>query len=108
MAYAVIARWTARADEVDEVARCLAALGQASRAEPGNLQYTVHRDPSDPLVFVIYEQYADEAAFQAHVEAPHFKEIALGDAIPRLASREGQSDRRLAGTPFGGPADPAD
>jgi quinol monooxygenase YgiN len=90
VAYAVIARWTARADEVDEVARCLAALGQASRAEPGNLQYTVHRDPSDPLVFVIYEQYADEAAFEAHVASAHFEELALGDGIPRLSARERQ------------------
>ena len=90
MAYAVIAKWTAKPDEVEEVERCLTAITPLARAEPGNLQYTVHRDPEDPLLFVIYEQYADEAAFQAHVAAPHFKEIALGDAIPRLASRERQ------------------
>jgi quinol monooxygenase YgiN len=90
MAYVVIAQWTAKPDEVDEVARCLGALGQASRAEPGNLQYTVHRDPADPRIFVIYEQYADEAAFQAHVDSPHFKEVALGDGIPRLSGRERQ------------------
>ena len=40
MAYVVAAKWTARPDEVDEVARCLGAPGPASRAEPGNLQYT--------------------------------------------------------------------
>ena len=90
MAYAVIAKWTAKPGEAEEVERCLAAITPLARAEPGNLQYTVHRDPDDPQVFVIYEQYADEAAFQAHVDAPHFKQIALGDAIPRLAARERQ------------------
>jgi quinol monooxygenase YgiN len=90
MAYVVIAWWTAKPDEIDAVAASLAKITPLAQAEPGNLQYTVHRDPANPAVFVIYEQYADEAAFQAHVDAPHFKEIALGDAIPRLAARERQ------------------
>jgi quinol monooxygenase YgiN len=90
MAYVVIATWTAKPDEVDAVAAGLTRITPLAQGEPGNLQYTVHRDPADPAVFVIYEQYADEAAFQAHVDAPHFKEIALGDLIPRLAARERQ------------------
>jgi hypothetical protein len=64
VAYAVIAAWTARPDEVEEVARCLDA----------------------PL----YEQYADEGAFEAHVGSAHFQELALEDGIPRLSARERQ------------------
>ena len=35
----------------------------------------------------MYEQYADEASYQAHVDTEHFKRDGLGDAIPRLAER---------------------
>jgi quinol monooxygenase YgiN len=88
MAYVVAAKWTAKPDEVDEVARCVAALVPLSRAEPGMIQYQAHRDPEDPAIFFFYEQYVDEDAFKAHGQSPHFQEIGFGDAIPRLASRE--------------------
>ena len=88
MAYVVAAKWIAKPDEVDEVARCVAALVPLSRAEPGMLMYQPHRDPEDPTVFYLYEQYVDEAAYKAHVDSPHFREIGFGDAIPRLAARE--------------------
>jgi len=88
MAYAVVARWVARPDEVQAVAAALQALTQATHAEPGNLVYQPHRDPADPRVFMIYEQYVDEAAFQAHAGSEHFAIHALRDAVPRLESRE--------------------
>ena len=52
------------------------------------IQYQPHRDPEDPTVFYIYEQYVDEAAYKAHVDSPHFQEHGFGDAIPRLSARE--------------------
>ena len=88
MAYVVAAKWIARPEEVDEVARCVAAMVPLSRAEPGMLVYQPHRDPEDPTVFYLYEQYVDEDAYKAHVESAHFQEIGFGDAIPRLAARE--------------------
>jgi quinol monooxygenase YgiN len=88
MAYVVIAKWTARPGQVPAVEAALRRLIAASRAEPGNLVYQCHRDPTDPRVFLIYERYADEAAFAAHSASPHFKEHALQDGIPRLESRE--------------------
>jgi quinol monooxygenase YgiN len=88
MAYAVVAKWTARSGEEAAVAASLAALTQATHAEPGNLVYQPHTDPDDPRVFMIYEQYVDEAAFQAHAASEHFAIHALRDAVPRLDSRE--------------------
>jgi autoinducer 2-degrading protein len=88
MAFVVAARWIAKPGEEDEVARCVAAMVPLSRAEPGMIMYQPHRDPEDPTVFYLYEQYVDEAAYQAHVDSPHFQEIGFGDAIPRLADRE--------------------
>jgi quinol monooxygenase YgiN len=88
MAYVVAAKWIAKPDEIDEVARCVALMTPLSRAEPGMIQYQPHRDPADPTVFSIYEQYVDEAAYKAHVDSPHFQEHGFGDAIPRLSARE--------------------
>jgi quinol monooxygenase YgiN len=88
MAFVVIAKWTAREGEEDAVAAAVEALVEPSRAEPGVLLYQPHRDPSDPKVFLLYEQYVDEAAYKAHGESAHFQRHGFEDAIPRLESRE--------------------
>ena len=48
-----------------------------------------HRAPEDPRLFFLYEQYADEAAYQAHMDSEHFTRLVKEEAIPRLLeSRE--------------------
>jgi autoinducer 2-degrading protein len=42
------------------------------RDEPGCLRFDVLQDNADPDHFFFYEVYRDEAAFQAHGQAPHF------------------------------------
>ena len=86
--YVVIARWVARPGEEEAVARALRVIVPASRAEPGMVAYQVHRDPSDPRVFTIYERYRSAEDYQAHADSPHMQEHGFGDAIPRLESRE--------------------
>lgn len=41
------------------------------KAEPGCLVYRPHRSTKDPDLFIFYEQYKDDAAFDAHRKAPH-------------------------------------
>jgi quinol monooxygenase YgiN len=88
MAYVVLARWVAKPGEEEAVAAAIDALIEPSRAEPGNLMYEAHRDPSDPRIFLIYERYVDEDGFTAHAESEHFQRLGYGDAIPRLEARE--------------------
>lgn len=88
MPLAVCARWEAREGEEDKVWNAAQSWIAATRQEPGNLLYVVHRDPDNPRVIFFYEQYTDESAFQAHRDSPHFQEHALGVAIPLLESRE--------------------
>ena len=88
MAYAVTARWTAREGEEDAVAAAIEQLVDPSRAEPGMILYVPHRDPEDPRVFFFYEQYTDQAAYEAHGASEHFQRLGFGDAIPRLEDRE--------------------
>ena len=45
--------------------------------------------PEDPRLFFLYEQYADEAGYQAHMDSEHFTRLVKEEAIPRLLeSRE--------------------
>ena len=53
----------------------LAALLQEQAAvvkknEPGCLVYRPHRSTKDPDVFIFYEQYKDDAAFDVHRKSP--------------------------------------
>ena len=80
--------WVAREGEGEAVANLLRRLASLSRAEPGCLQYDPHRDPEDPDTFFLFERYVDEAALEAHAASPHFQELVLQEALPRLASRE--------------------
>ena len=47
------------------------AVAEIRAREPGTLVYATHAVRDAPLARVFYELYADEAAFQAHEEAPH-------------------------------------
>jgi quinol monooxygenase YgiN len=88
MAFVLVARMTARDGEQDRVAELIPQLVEASRAEPGNVHYIAHRDPEDPRVFLMYEQYADESAFKEHGETEHFKTLAAGELFGLMESRE--------------------
>lgn len=48
--------------------------------EPGCRQFDVCRDPADAQLFFLYELYDDEAAIQAHLQAPHFLEMNAATA----------------------------
>ncbi|MGI8421397.1 MAG: putative quinol monooxygenase [Gaiellaceae bacterium] len=88
MAFVLAARWTAREGEEESVASALRSLGEATRKEPGCIMWVPNRDPENPGSFLIYEQYEDKAAFEAHGASEHFKRLALEGAIPLLESRE--------------------
>jgi len=88
MAFVLVARLTAREGEQDRAAELIGRLADASSAEPGNVHYIPHRDPEDPRVFLMYEQYRDKAAFEEHGQTEHFKELALGELFPLLEGRE--------------------
>lgn len=68
----VIAKIRAAKGKGDALAALLteqAAVVQ--KAEPGCLVYRPHRSTKDPDLFLFYETYLDDAAFDAHRKAPH-------------------------------------
>src|ERR687894_2314941 len=89
MAYVVSALWRASEGEEGRIARIIEELTEPSRAEPGNLFYQGHRSPEDPRLFFLYEQYVDEAGYEAHQDSEHFTRLVKQEAIPELlAERE--------------------
>ena len=76
----------ARTAELEGLLRSLAA---SARDEPGILFYAVQRPQDEPCRFILYEQYADKAAWEAHLQYPPAKDMldrlpALLVASPRL------------------------
>ena len=88
MAYVVSATWTCEPGKEDVVLEAIEKLTPPSRAEEGNLYYQAYQDPAEPLVFRLFEIYADEAAYAAHGASDNFAEFGHGQAIPVLAKRE--------------------
>lgn len=48
-------------------------MNAAIKNEPGVLTYYAVADKADPSHITILEIYADTAAYQAHIQTPHFK-----------------------------------
>ena len=88
MAFVVTAFWRASEGQEEQIARIIEAMTPLSRAEPWCLYYQAHRSPDDPRLFFLYEQYVDEAGYQAHMATPHFERYVRGEAIPNLENRE--------------------
>jgi (4S)-4-hydroxy-5-phosphonooxypentane-2,3-dione isomerase len=85
--YAVAVKWIAKPGQEEEVARCIRGLIAPTRAEAANLLYQPHRDPHDPRIIFIYEQYFDDAGYEAHLASPHVQALGVDDAFPRLEAR---------------------
>ncbi len=87
MAFCIAVRWTMMTGEEDRVISLAQSMLAPSNAEPGCQAYILHRDPADPSVLFLYEQYDDEAASQAHCDSPHFMATVEAEAFPRLTNR---------------------
>lgn len=82
-----LVRMTFTPEDRQEIAEILRTLALASRQEPGCVTYIPHHVEGEPDTVLIYEQYRDEAAAQAHRESPHFKKLAVGGLYQRMRER---------------------
>jgi quinol monooxygenase YgiN len=84
MAYVVCAKWTAKEGKEDRLVEIIEEMTPPSRGEPGNLYYQAQRSPENPRLFFLYEQYADEAGYEAHMASEHFTRLVKEEAIPEI------------------------
>ena len=89
----VTAFWEARPEEVDAVQAIVRQFLPQAQREPGVKAFHIHQNVARPREFFFYEVFAGESAFADHQQTDHFKNIIVGQAIPKLAKRERQQFR---------------
>jgi len=57
-----------------------------TRAEPGCVEYILHRCLDDPALFVFYENWKSQADLDTHFATPHLKN--LRNVLRELGERE--------------------
>ena len=94
----LIARYQAQTGRGDEVEAALREMAHAVRRdEPACLLYRAARSVERPDSFVLYEEYQDQAALEAHRQTPHFKRLIEATVVPLLVSREREIAVPVAG-----------
>ena len=74
-------------EDRDEITEILRELTNASRQEPGCVSYIPHWVQGEPCSVLIYEQYADQKAEEAHRQSAHFKKYAVGGLFQKMLER---------------------
>lgn len=80
-------RMTFSPDDRADIAETLRALTLATRQEPGCVTYIPHYVDGDRDTVLIYEQYRDSAAAEAHRQSEHFKRHAVGGLYQKMRDR---------------------
>lgn len=66
-----LATATARPEQVDNLVRELQARTGPTRAQPGNLEFTLYREVDDPATIIAYERWATRADWEHHLQGDH-------------------------------------
>lgn len=96
----VVGRLIAKAGQEVALRDALVAVSEASRREPGCINYDLHVDRDDPGRFLIYENWVSEAALDAHFDLPHSR--ALSARFPELLACPLSMERLTEITPWAG------
>jgi quinol monooxygenase YgiN len=82
--------------KAEEARRILTELAGPIRDEPGCAIFEVHTSKEDADVVYLYEQYADQAAVEAHLASPMFKRVEE-EVFPIVADRQYNEYETVAG-----------
>ena len=77
----IVAKRTVRTGQTDRYLALAGELVERSRAEAGNVFYTLNRSTTDPDTFVFLEAWRDQAAVDAHNASEHFTRL-----VPQLGA----------------------
>ena len=85
----LVAKYYVKPGMVETVIEKLREMGELVKAhEPGCALYQISRSQENPDFLLLYEQYVDQAAVDAHRATPHFQTYILDTIIPMLEKRE--------------------
>ncbi len=85
MSIRIIARFTARPDSIDALRTLLLGMLEPTRKEAGCVSYELLNNSADPTDFTFVEEWASQAAIDAHMKTPHLQAV-VADSAPLLAS----------------------
>lgn len=74
-------------EDRSEIAEILHELTAASRQEPGCVHYLPHWVQGEQCTVLIYEQYQDHKAEEAHRQSAHFKKYAVAGLYQKMLER---------------------
>ena len=77
----IVAKMVVREDAVGEFQSLAKEIVEKSRAEAGNVSYSLNQSTADPKVHTFIEVWKDQAAIDTHNATPHFTGI-----FPKLAA----------------------
>jgi quinol monooxygenase YgiN len=78
----LLARFRAKPGQEARLLQELKRLPGPTRAETGCITYELHQSQTDPALFVFYENWASQAALDAHSNSPHLE--VLLKLVPEL------------------------
>ena len=78
-------------EDHERLVETLRELALASRQEPGCVSYVPHFVEGDPDTVLIYEQYRDEEAREAHRASEHFRIYAIGGLYQMMKERASEN-----------------
>jgi len=93
----LVVTYVIKSGHEDEAVGLFQKLTGPTRAEPGCRMYVVHRSLTEPRKFLLYEQYDDQAAIDAHRASPHFAQYAKEGLFPLIESRNPETYEPLPG-----------
>lgn len=79
----IVASIAAKPEYKDEVVSLLKKVTDETRKEEGNISYGVCANVSDPLKFVIMEEWKSQDAIDYHNQTPHF--LLLKSELSKMA-----------------------
>ncbi len=78
-----------------DIAETLRALTEASRKESGCISYIPLTLEDDADSVLIFEQYTNQAALDAHRESDHFQRYAIGGLYQKMRERNVENLRAI-------------
>ena len=84
----VIADVSSSSENADRLGEVLRKFALVCQSEPGCVSYEVFRSVERPERYVSIEQYVDAAAFAAHRDSGHFRDIGSGQVTPLVTARD--------------------
>ncbi|MFY9739899.1 MAG: putative quinol monooxygenase [Candidatus Cybelea sp.] len=83
-------RFTFAPGDEDKAAAILRELREASRKEEGVIGFEVARSKEKANVFMLWEEYRDQAALDFHKATEHYNRLVLNGVRPLARERSGE------------------